>query len=73
MELSVCISSVCLCVSHAMLKVEIVEICLHDYGFLKYFRSSFIKNLKMEVPEKNYDRTILSFGNAYVRRVMYVM
>lgn len=46
-------------------RVEIVEICLHDYGFLKYFRSSFIKNLKLEVPESNFQRTVLSFGNAY--------
>lgn len=46
-------------------RVEITEICLHEYAFLKYFRSSFIKNLKEEVPEKNYDRTILSFGNNF--------
>ena len=45
-----------------------MEICLHDYGFLRFFRSKFIKNLKAEVPEKDYDRTILSFGNAFVSR-----
>lgn len=47
-------------------QVEIVEVCLHDYGFFRFFRSSFIKNMKLEVPVKCYGRTILSFGNTYV-------
>ena len=51
----------------SFVQLSFADVCLHDYSFLKYFRGSLINELKKEVSPERFPRTILAFGQSYVR------
>mmetsp|Transcript_443 Transcript_443/g.840 ORF Transcript_443/g.840 Transcript_443/m.840 type:complete len:244 (+) Transcript_443:62-793(+) len=46
-------------------QLNITEIFLHEYSFLKYLKGTFIRKLQKEIPPQHFSRTIVSFGNAH--------